>query len=148
MGTKVISFNEWKKTDFISFNRTMKGQIVTLMVHLVSNKGQVSCYSLTVCLFPRLQEAMSIADVTGQQLIQFVITAQYWERHRQLLWQTNNWKLHKLQGFWVFLEGFGVFEWFFFPTPLFSAYLVTVKVQRNSTQLFLRVWWLKGFLLD
>lgn len=93
----------------------MKGQIVTLMVHLVSNKGQVSCYSLTVCLFPRLQEAMSIADVTGQQLIQFVITAQYWERHRQLLWQTNNWKLHKLQGFWVFLEGFGFFEWFFFP---------------------------------
>lgn len=42
MGTKVISFNEWKKIDFISFNRIMKGQIVTLMVHLVSNQGQLS----------------------------------------------------------------------------------------------------------
>lgn len=47
MGTKVISFNEWKEIDFLSFNRIMKGQIITLMVHLVSNQGQVSCSSLT-----------------------------------------------------------------------------------------------------
>lgn len=46
MKTNVNYCNKWKKIDFLSFNRIMKGQIVTLMDHLVSDQGQVSCSSL------------------------------------------------------------------------------------------------------